>query len=217
MRSPQYTDKETYIQSLFAPEDEPLSKVFSTLRMDEAHMQISPIEGKTLHTLVKMIGAKKIVEIGSLAGYSAIWMARALPEDGKLYAIDLDYKKEDRILKNAADCGVADKISLTIGKANEELPGINKYGPFDMVFIDADKGGYVDYLNWAEKNVRKGGLIVGDNTFLFGAVYGDNARGIAPETIEVMKEFNERLANPEKYTSIILPTAEGMTVAVKNF
>lgn len=217
MRNTHASEKEKYIQSLFAPEDAPLGEVFSCLRMDEAHMQISPSEGKILHTLAKMVGAKKIVEIGCLAGYSAIWMARALPEDGKLYAFEMDKTKEARIRKNIEACGVAGKVELIIGKAGEELPGINKHGQFDMVFIDADKAGYVNYLDWAEQNVRKGGLIVGDNTFLFGAVYGDNPRNMAEPTIEIMKNFNVRLSHPEKYTSIILPTLEGMTVAVKNF
>ncbi len=211
------TAKDHYIESTFALEDKPLSNVVFTLRLDEAHMQISPIEGKTLQTLIKMVGAKKIVEIGTLAGYSSIWMARALPEGGRLYAVEVDKTKETRILDNIKKCGVADKIELIIGKALDILPTLEQYGPFDAVFIDADKAGYVNYLEWAEQNVRKGGLIIGDNTFLFGAVYGDNSRGMKPEVIEIMQEFNERLANPAKYTSIILPTAEGMTVAVKNF
>lgn len=217
MRDSQISDKEHYIQSLFAVEDETIASISGSLRPDEARMQISPIEGKTLHMLAKMVGAKKIVEIGSLAGYSAVWLARALPESGKLYAIDTDYKKEERILNNLKNCNVSDKVELIIGRALDELPKLNQHAPFDMVFIDADKGNYLNYLDWAEQNVREGGLIIGDNTFLFGAVYGDNQKDTPKQTIEKMQLFNERLANPSKYTSIILPTIAGMTVALKNF
>lgn len=217
MRNSHNEAKENYIKSVFAPEDEALGQVISSLREDESHMQISPIEGKILHTLVKMINAKKVVELGTLGGYSAIWMARALPEEGKLYAIEIDYKKQNRILDNLKKCNVANKIELTIGKALDILPQLEVHAPFDMVFIDADKVNYLNYLDWAERNIRPGGLIVGDNTFLFGSVYGDNSKDMNPDTVKVMQEFNARLANPEKYTSIILPTTEGMTIAVKNF
>lgn len=217
MRNISNPEKENYIKSVFADEGKALSEVISTLREDERHMQISPVEGKILHTLVKMVGAEKIVEIGSLGGYSAIWMARALPQEGKLYALEVDYKKETRILNNFAKCGVSGKTELMIGKAKDLLPSLEDKAPFDVVFIDADKANYVNYLDWAEQHVRKGGLIIGDNTFLFGAVYGDNTKDIAPETVKTMQEFNLRLANPEKYTSILLPTTEGLTVAVKEF
>ena len=217
MRTSHNTDKENYVGSIFAIEDSALGDVINSLREDEAHMQISPVEGKTLHMLVKMVGAAKIIELGSLAGYSAIWMARAMADGGKLYALELDYKKRRRIEENFAKCGVADKVELTIGKALEILPHLEDKAPFDIIFIDADKVNYLNYLDWAEKNIRKGGLIIGDNTFLFGAVYGDNSKDINPATVKVMQEFNLRLANPEKYTSIILPTNEGMTVAIKNF
>jgi len=217
MRTSHNPDKENYIKSIFAPEDAALASIINTLREDEAHMQISQVEGKTLHMLVKMVGAQKIVEIGSLGGYSAAWMARAMPEGGKLYALEIDYKKEKRIRENLAKCFVTNKVELIIGKGLETLTELGVHAPFDVVFIDADKVNYLHYLDWAEKHVRKGGLIIGDNTFLFGAVYGDNSKDINPQTVKIMQEFNLRLANPDKYTAIILPTNDGMTVAVKNF
>lgn len=217
MRNIPAPDKNEYIESLFANEGVALGEVILTLRDDEKRMQISPVEGKILHTLVRMIGAERIVEIGTLGGYSAIWMARALPEKGKLYAIESDYKKESRILNNFAHCGVSSKTELLIGRGNDVLPKLVDNGPFDVVFIDADKANYVNYLEWAEQNVRKGGLIIGDNTFLFGAVYGDNSREMPEKMVKVMQEFNRRLADSEKYTSVIMPTAEGLTVAMKEF
>ena len=217
MRIEHNSEQYNYIKSVFAPEDKDLCEVINSLREDEAHMQISPAEGKILQTLLRAINAKKIIELGTLGGYSSIWMARALPEDGKLYAIEMDYKKEERILKNLQKCGVSNKIELTIGKANDILPSIAENAPFDAIFIDADKSNYLNYLNWAEDNIRKGGLIIGDNSFLFGSVYGDNSKKMNPETVKTMQAFNNKLANPEKYTSILLPTTEGMTVAVKEF
>lgn len=214
MRSIQDTKQEQYIKFLFAQEDKPLAEIVSSMREDEAHMQVSPVEGKILHMLVKMIGARNILEIGTLAGYSAIWMARAIPENGRLYTIETDYKKEGRIRNNIRACGVEEKVELIIGKALDVLPDMSRHAPFDMVFIDADKANYLNYLDWAEKNVRQGGLIVGDNTFLFGAVYGDNAISVPEETIKIMQKFNTRLADSDRYTSIILPTCEGMTVAL---
>ena len=116
---------------------------------------------------------------------------------------------------NARASVVAEKIDIRCGDALELLAYIND--PVDMVFIDADKAGYVKYLDWAEKNVRRGGLIVGDNTFLFGALWGDmrGGHGIEPWMIPIMDEFNRRLANPALYNSILVPTAEGMTIAQK--
>lgn len=95
---------------------------------------------------------------------------------------------------------------------------IEKEGPFDMAFIDADKLNYLHYLDWAERNVRKGGLIIGDNTFLFDAVWKEGPVGRVRGTARhAMREFNKRLADPEKYLGILLPTEEGMTIAVKLF
>lgn len=204
-----------YIRETFAPEDAALANVGSHLSPEESRMQIGADEGKILNSLVAMTGAKKIVEIGVLAGYSAIWMARALPEDGRLYALEKNHTRIKPISANFKACGVADKIELIQGDALENLPKLEEKGPFDIVFIDADKGNYCNYLDWAEKNVRKGGLIIGDNAFLFGAVYGEKVRDINPDTVEVMKLFNKRLADPARYNAMMIPTIEGLVVAVK--
>jgi len=209
--------KTQYIIDNFAHEDEAISSVGASLPEEEKRMQIGPDEGKILHTLVRMTGAKKIVEIGVLNGYSAVWMARAMPDGGKLYALEKNKSRIAPCQEAFNNCGVADKVEIIAGDAHENLAKIAKYGPFDMVFIDADKGGYCKYLDWAEENIRKGGLIVGDNTFLFGAVYGDNEKDVGQKTIDIMKEFNARLGNAEKYSGAIIPTVEGMTVAVKEF
>lgn len=207
-----------YIENLFGEEDQALKDVRQALQRDgKEGINIGPSEGALLHTLVKLGRVKTAVEIGTLYGYSAIWMARALPDDGRLYCVE----KSEENFKKAADLigasEVADKISLIQGDAAEVLEDLAGKGPFDLVFIDANKGGYGKYLDWAEDNVRQGGLIVGDNTFLFGHVYGEGKTDskMGPNPIQTMREFNLRLAQSDKYTSCLIPTDEGMTVAIK--
>ena len=206
-----------YIREVFAQTDDSLSNVGQDLPNSEKRMQIGAEEGKTLYTLARMINARKIVEIGVLNGYSSIWMARALPEDGMLYALEKSKERANICTDNFEKCNVANNTTVIQGEALSNLEELSSKGKFDMVFIDADKGNYCNYLDWAEQNIRKGGLIVGDNTFLFGSVYGDNVRNQPETTIKTMQEFNERLSDAKKYSSIMLPTIEGMTVAVKEF
>lgn len=212
------TERKSYVQKLFVQEDKPLAAVKDVLEEEVKRMQLGSEEGKLLHVLTFLSGAKNIVEVGVLAGYSAICMARAIPEDGHIYAIEKDENRISGIQKNLEACGVSQKVTLICGDAHKELEKISDKAPFDMIFIDADKGGYPDYLDWAENNIRRGGLIIGDNTFLFGHVYKDSApKGWSKKNWEGMRAFNERLANYKKYRSILLPTEEGMTIAIKEF
>ncbi|MDB2415101.1 O-methyltransferase [Rickettsiales bacterium] len=209
-----------YIRELFALQCDALSEVGQELPTEERIMQIGPEEGKLIHFLAKLCGAKKIVEVGVLAGYSAICMAKALPDDGHLYAIERNYKRIEPSLQNFEKCAVADKITLLEGDAVELLEEISEAGPFDMIFIDADKGGYCSYLDWAEKNIRKGGLIIGDNTLFFGHIYKSEKElpeGTSLKSYNAIRQFNQRLSDSSKYTSIIIPSIEGLTVAIKNF
>ena len=209
-----------YINSLFAPEDEKLQSIRLALRQDNKEgINVGPYEGKILNLLVTLSRAKSIVEIGTLYGYSALWMARALPADGKLYCLEVDKENAAKAKALLAKTEVTSKIEVILGDATETLAGLASKGPFDMCFIDANKSGYMDYLEWADQNVRSGGLIVGDNTFLFGNLIKDKSNSnsrVSENQIKVMKNFNESLADPKKYTSVILPTVEGMTVAIKN-
>jgi predicted O-methyltransferase YrrM len=211
--------KTSYIRSLFAQEDKSLAEIIHHLPADVTQMQMGAEEGKLLQMLVRLSGAKKIVEIGTLGGYSAIWMARALPEDGRLITIDHSMARKTLIQDNLAACGVDAKVSLRIGEALEVLAAIEGEGPFDMVIIDADKRSYLHYLDWAEKNLSSGGMIIGDNTLLFGSVYEEDSEKwperVKEESWNVMREFNKRLADQTRYHSLMLPTDEGMTVAIK--
>ena len=205
-----------YTEALFAPQDALLASILSRLPESFHSWQVSAAEGKLLQLLIGMIGAKRVVEVGTLAGYSALWMARALPEGGHLYTIGKDPAHNAIARQVFAESEESEKITLLEGDAQDMLQGLSAQAPFDMIFIDADKINYPRYLDWAEKHIRPGGLIVGDNTYLFGAVWHEKAPvGTAPATHAAMREFNARLADANKYLGMIIPTAEGMTVAMK--
>jgi predicted O-methyltransferase YrrM len=205
-----------YIRKLYAPQDSLLSAIDETLHKLGIAIHIGAEEGRLLQLLIALHGAKTIVEIGTLAGYSAIWMARALPADGRLYAINKDPEHAAMAEHFFDQSDVRGRITQLQGDAHKVLPTLSAKGPFDMVFIDADKESYNDYLDWAEANVRTGGLIVADNTLLFGTMGLDMPPpGTAPKTWDSMRRFNERLADRTKYLSTIMPTQEGLTVAVK--
>lgn len=212
---PAYPDKNAYIRDLFASETPALKKIRDSITDKNDQIIIDPEEGKLLQMLARMIGAVTIVEIGALAGYSTLWMAGALPPGGSITTIEKDPRRAAMARANLAPYK---NITLHEGAAMDVLPTLQPAAPFDMVFIDADKLNYLHYLDWAEKNIRKGGLIVGDNTLLFDAVWSDKIPDNVRQTaLAAMRAFNQRLSDPEKYTSILLPTAEGMTIAVKNF
>ena len=209
-----FKDRLDYIRQTFAPETEQLKK---TRAASLDAISIYPEEGKFLQLLIKLGQVKKIVEIGTLNGYSTQWMADALPDDGHIWTIEKDEKRAAVAATNLSALTLS-SVTLLKGDALTLLPTIEPHAPFDMVFIDADKLNYLHYLDWAEKNVRKGGIIVGDNTFLLDAVWKDEAIERVRETARnAMRDFNRRLADPQKYHSIMLPTEEGMTVGVKLF
>lgn len=214
----QVTTNLHYIRKHFATQDALLERIGQALPGDFASWQIAPEEGRLLQLLIAMNGVRRVVEIGALAGYSAIWMARALPGDGHIFTLGKDPAHNALAKQFIAQSEVASRITLVEGDAHETLPALGGQGPFDMVFIDADKISYPDYLDWAETHVRQGGLIVGDNTFLFDTIGLDAPpEGTAPATWKAMRQFNERLADKKRYFSTIIPTAEGLTVAIKQF
>ena len=207
-----------YIRNLYAKQDALLDDIVAELEKRDIAIQIGADEGRLLQLLIAMNNVKTIVEIGTLGGYSAIWMARALPEDGHIYAINKDPEHVKMADGFFARCECKSRITQLAGDAHKVLPTLEGKSPFDMVFIDADKISYPAYLDWAEKNVRKGGLIVADNTFLHGAIFAEKPpEGVAPTTWKNMHSFNERLADKSKYNATIIATDEGLSVAVKLF
>ncbi len=154
--------------------------------MQETHrrgipeMQITREQGRTLNLLAHLVGARRILEIGTLSGYSTVWMARALPEDGKLITCEVNPKHAQLAQDAFAQAGVADKIELHLGPALETLANLELDAPLDMTFIDADKNHNREYFDYAEAHTRPGGIIVVDNIFLNGQV-------IAPDANDYMK------------------------------
>lgn len=217
MRNPELDADLAYIQKVFAPEDDGLRAIRSRLREnDREGINVSPVEGKILQFLVRAFNCKKIVEVGSLYGYSATWMARALPSDGKLYTLEKDEFCVEQTKRSISECGVSGRVEVVGGDWAENLPKLTSKGPFDLVFIDANKNGYFEILKWSIANVRTGGLIVGDNTLLFGAAKHDiKPADVSNEAWTAMRSFNQTLADQSKFMSCMLPTTEGMTLAIK--
>lgn len=205
---------EEAIARLFATEDEALRQTTARAREQGLpSIQISPLQGKLLHVLAKACQARKILEIGALAGYSGIWLARALPADGQLITLEIDEKHAHVVSESFRQAGVDDRAEVRIGPALETLPQLEQEGPFDLIFIDADKDTYPQYLAWAIRLARPGSIIVADNCVLGGDGLGSvqdgaNQRGAGARAYNQMASSNPALC------SIALPIGSGMTVAV---
>lgn len=207
-----------YIRTLYAREDAVLTRINQKLEAEGVAWQVGPEEGKLLHMLVKMSGAKQVVEVGTLGGYSAIWMARALPEGGHITSIEKNPEHAAWAREFIQEAGLAGSVTVLEGDAGEILTTLSADAPFDMLFIDADKAGYPHYLDWAELNIRSGGMIVADNTLMFGAAPMEEYVPI-PKVSKIqwqaMRSFNTRLADASLFTALMIPTDEGMSVAIR--
>jgi predicted O-methyltransferase YrrM len=202
-----------YISSIFAVEDEPLRKVREdSLKRGLPGISIRPEEGRFLQFLVRTCGAAKAVEIGTLGGYSGTWIARGLIPGGKLYTLDKESKHAEVAREHFAVAGVADRIEILIGDAHQSLSEIKKLGPFDFVFIDADKPGNPAYFDWAIENVRLGGIIATHNAFRKGTVVGI---GEDDDYSELTRQFNLQVADEERLISTIYPAGDGTLISVK--
>ena len=194
-------------------EDQDLRAVREALIEDgKFGINVGGAEGRFLQFLVGVSRAKVVVEVGVLYGYSTLWMAKALPSDGRIYAIERDEINFKRAQQLISKSEVGDKIELLQGDAREVLTQLQVQP--DLVFIDADKLNYRHYLEWAMKAVPVGGVIVGDNTFLFGHMIGeDRGEKVSPTAFESMKYFNTTLAQASNFRAVMIPTYEGMTLA----
>lgn len=208
-------DVDSYIEELFAPADEALEAALRDSRAAGLpEIQISPNEGKLLQLLAGISGARRILEIGTLGGYSAIHLARALPEDGALISLELDEGHADVARRNIERAALSEKIEILVGDARELLSAMVESGiePFDLVFIDADKEGYPEYLERSLRLCRPGSLILADNTIRGGSVLDP-----ADESSRATREFNERLARHSRLSATLLPVVreriDGLAIA----
>ncbi|GAA4767958.1 O-methyltransferase [Microbacterium gilvum] len=138
-----------------------------------APIEVAPVAGKLLHLLVRISRARRVLEIGTLAGYSAIWMARALPDGGSVVSIEAEPRNAALARSNAAAAGVADRVEILVGRGADVLPSLDGREPFDLVFIDADKESNTIYLDWAARLGRPGAVVVVDNVGRSGRVVDD--------------------------------------------
>ena len=208
-------DIDSYIEGLFAPPDEVLEAALEeSSRAGLPEIQVSPNQGKFLGMLVEISGARRILEIGALGGYSAIHLARALPEGGTLTSLELEERHAEVARQNIRRAGLGKRVEVRVGDARDLLSEMVNGGedPFELVFIDADKGGYPEYLKWALKLSRPGSLILADNTIRGGGVLDpedDTSRGAA--------EYNEMVSKDERLSATVLPffkeRVDGLTVA----
>ncbi|HUP11182.1 MAG TPA: O-methyltransferase [Niastella sp.] len=221
MNNETFESVDHYIGNLLAHEDDSL--IAATQSLKEAGMpaiSISPNQGKFLQVLALLCNAKNILELGTLAGYSTIWMARALPKDGKLITLEFDPKHAAVAQKNIERAGVAKQVQIKTGKALDILPQLHAEGagPFDMIFIDADKPPYAEYFEWALKLSRPGTLIVVDNVIRDGKVLDEKSTDAA---VNGAQRFNKVLGASSAVTATILQMVgvkeyDGMAIAVVN-
>jgi caffeoyl-CoA O-methyltransferase len=195
-----------YTSRVHAAHDAALAQAFAVPEGIPA-IQVGPSEGKLLELLVRLVGGKKIVEVGTLVGYSAIHLARPLPADGHLWTIEFEQKHAEVARGNLQRAGLGERVTVLVGAGKDVLPTLTGKGPFDVVFIDADKVNYDFYGTWALANLRKGGLVIGDNAYLFGELLEDSDRGRA------MRSFHEQVA--AACDSVCVPTPDGLVVGIK--
>jgi len=204
MSQEQWTAVDRYIADLFIPSDPALDAALAD--SDAAGLpsiHVSPVQGKLLNMLARLQGARNILEIGTLAAYSTIWLARALPAGGRLITLESNPKHAEVARANIARAGLAEVVELRLGKALDTLPQIADKGPFDLIFIDADKPGYPDYLPWALKLSRRGSLIIADNVVRKGGV----ADAANPDpNIQGVRRFSELLAGDPRVEATVLQT-----------
>jgi caffeoyl-CoA O-methyltransferase len=195
-----------YVNRVHVPHDAGLARAFAVPDGIPA-IQVGPSDGKLIALLLQLVGAAKVVEVGTLVGYSAICMARALRPGGHLWSIEFEPRHAEVARANLAAAGVADRVTVLVGAGRDVLPTLDGHGPFDVVFIDADKVNYDHYGRWAIDHLRPGGLVIGDNAYLFGELLDDSDRGRA------MRGFHELVA--ASCDSVCAPTPDGLVVGIK--
>ncbi|MEW6181301.1 MAG: O-methyltransferase [Chloroflexota bacterium] len=195
-----------YLSSLFLPADATLEQA---LRVSQAaglpSIQVSPLQGKLLHLLAKSIAARRILEIGTLGGYSTIWLARALPPDGLLITLERDPKHAAVARENLAGAGVSERVEIHLGQALDSLARLveENQPPFDLIFIDADKPNYPAYFEWSLKLSHPGTLIVADNVIRKGRIIESQSEDA---NVQGMRRFLERVAGEARVKTTVLQT-----------
>ena len=201
--------------SLFASEDELLGALREEAdRTGLPPTAISADAGRFLQVLLRSIGAKRVLEVGTLGGYSAIWMARALPPDGVIVTLEREERHATLARRYITRAGLASVVDVRQGRALDILPSLDGQ-EFDLVYLDADRAPIATYYDWAMRLVRVGGMIVAHNVLLGGRV-ADQASRTDDEDLRAVRAFNARVAGDHRATSILVPAYDGFIVAVVN-
>jgi caffeoyl-CoA O-methyltransferase len=208
---------DAYVLDLVGGEDNVLRAADnSIIESNLPPISVSANQGKFLQVLAKACGARKILEVGTLAGYSAIWMARALPPGGKLITLEFDPAHARVAQTNIERAELEDVIDIQVGKAIDILPKLTGEAPFDMIFIDADKPPYTEYFTWSLKLSRPGTLIIADNVIREGKVLDKQS---TDDMVMGVQRFNQYLSTCDEVTATIIQTVgskmhDGMALAV---
>jgi predicted O-methyltransferase YrrM len=219
MTQEQWTEVDRYFTDLLVPPDPALDAALQTsAAAGLPPHNVSPNQGKLLLLLAQIQGARTILEIGTLGGYSTIWLARALPRDGRLITLEANPKHAEVARTNIAHAGLSDLVDLRLGLALSTLPQIATEGnsPFDLIFIDADKPNNPDYFIWALKLSRRGSLIIADNVVRNGAVVDATS---SDPNVQGVRRFNELLASEPRLSATAIQTVgskgyDGFAIAI---
>jgi predicted O-methyltransferase YrrM len=207
-----WADVDQYLSDLFIGADAALdATVAASSAAELPSIAVSPNQGKLLHLLARVQGARTILEIGTLGGYSTIWLARAVGSGGRVTTLEVNPKHAEVATANLAHAGLADIVTVRVGRAIDTLPALERegLGPFDLVFIDADKASIPDYFQWALKLTRVGSLIIVDNVIRAGAVIDADS---TDANVIGVRRFNEIAAKEPRVTATTI-----QTVGVKGY
>ncbi|MEP6977939.1 MAG: O-methyltransferase [Thermoleophilia bacterium] len=199
---------EEYALAQTEPPSDVLERLAAETRetMDAPQMMVGPLEGRCLEFLVRLARPQLVVELGTFTGYSSISMAPALPEGGRIITCDIDERAQAIAKRYAEEAGVADRIDYRLGPGLETIAGLD--GPFDFVFIDADKDGYVDYYEAVLPKLADDGLIIADNVLWSGRVVDPEP----DETTRTILAFNDHVRADERVSAVMLTVRDGMTL-----
>lgn len=209
MTQDEWTAVDEYVAGLLAPHDEALTAALTASeKAGLPAIQVSPPQGKLLHLLARTLGAESILEFGTLGGYSTIWLARALPDGGRLITLEADPRYAEVARENIARAGLADRVDLRVGPALDLLPELEAEGagPFDLTFIDADKVHSPEYFAWALERSPPGGLIVADNVVRDGQLAD---AGSEDPAIQAQRRLHEMLAAEPRVSATTIQTVGG--------
>lgn len=197
-----------WLNARHAVHDKSLASAFSVpARSGLPPIQVSQQEGAFLAFLMRLIGARRVVEVGTLAGYSALRLAKGLAAGGRLWTVEFDPRNAMAARPALAAAPPHVTVKLVEGDAKEVLPALASEGPFDAVFLDADKAGYPAYGRWAAQHLRPGGLLLADNVYLFGRLLEDD------DEARAMRAFHEETL--QAFDTCVVPTPDGMLLGIR--